>query len=170
MISRPWATVLQVCFVWAYHYTTNILPEDLASKKRYSEAGRVLLDYAKDVREAVIALVQGNRFSEARRIVSRHFKAGHSLILYQVTLTDSQPFLTEIIHPGALESRAQISEDIGEMREQLRKQLQRIRELRVKKAEEPGEALAMNLGTCLTRSQTPSMGWKTTPTSTMSML
>ncbi|KAJ7799963.1 pol II transcription elongation factor [Mycena olivaceomarginata] len=96
--------------------------EDLASKKRYSEAGRVLLDYAKDVREAVIALVQGNRFSEARRIV---------------TLTDSQPFLTEIIHPGALESRAQISEDISEMREQLRKQLQRIRELRVKKAEEP---------------------------------
>ncbi|KAJ6488261.1 pol II transcription elongation factor [Mycena vitilis] len=96
--------------------------EDLASKKRYSEAGRVLLDYAKDVREAIIALVQGNCFSEARRIV---------------TLTDSQTLMVDVIHPGALESRAQISEDVGEMRDQLRKQLHRIRELRVKKAEEP---------------------------------
>jgi len=43
--------------------------EDLASKKRYAEAGQVLLDYAEDEREAVIALVQGNQFSEARRIV-----------------------------------------------------------------------------------------------------
>ncbi|KAJ7496599.1 pol II transcription elongation factor [Mycena latifolia] len=96
--------------------------EDLTSKKRYADAARVLLDYAKDTREAVIALVQGNCFSEARRII---------------TLTDSQALLTEIIYPGTLESRAQISEDVGEMREQLRKQLQRIRELRVKKAEEP---------------------------------
>lgn len=30
----------------------------------------MLLDYSDDVREAVIALVQGNNFSEARRIVS----------------------------------------------------------------------------------------------------
>ncbi|KAJ7198481.1 pol II transcription elongation factor [Mycena pura] len=96
--------------------------EDLGSKKRYSEAARVLLDYANDTREAVIALVQGNCFSEARRIV---------------TLTGIQELLTDIIHPGALESRAQISEDVDEMREQLRKQLQRIRELRVKKVDEP---------------------------------
>jgi hypothetical protein len=46
------------------------LTEDLTSKKRYTEAGHVLLDYAEDVREAVIALAQGNQFSEARRIVS----------------------------------------------------------------------------------------------------
>ena len=45
------------------------LVEDLSSKKRHSEAARVLLDYCKDLREAVIALVQGNGFSEARRIV-----------------------------------------------------------------------------------------------------
>ncbi|KAG6870669.1 hypothetical protein C0993_004245, partial [Termitomyces sp. T159_Od127] len=42
--------------------------EDLTSKKRHSEAARVLLDYAKDIREAIIAYVQGNHFSEARRI------------------------------------------------------------------------------------------------------
>lgn len=44
--------------------------EDLSSKKRYQESARVLLDYAKDVRQAVISLVQGNMISEARRIVS----------------------------------------------------------------------------------------------------
>ena len=44
--------------------------DDLVSKKRHSEAGQVLLDYAKDVRQAVIAFVEGNCFSEARRVVS----------------------------------------------------------------------------------------------------
>lgn len=43
--------------------------EDLSSKKRYQDAARVLLDYAGDVREGIIALVQGNSFSEARRVV-----------------------------------------------------------------------------------------------------
>lgn len=37
-----------------------------------------------------------------------------------------------------METRAQIAEELGEMREQLRKQLARIRELRIKRVEEPG--------------------------------
>ena len=49
----------------------DVVKEELSSKKRYAEAARVLLDYAQDVREAVIALVQGNAFSEARRIVGQ---------------------------------------------------------------------------------------------------
>jgi hypothetical protein len=44
----------------------------------------------------------------------------------------------DVIYPAAFESRAQISEDLGEMREQLRKQVNRLRELRIKKIEEPG--------------------------------
>ncbi|KAG2015494.1 pol II transcription elongation factor [Coprinopsis cinerea AmutBmut pab1-1] len=96
--------------------------EDLSSKKRYSEAGRVLLDYAKDVKEAVVAFSQGNEFSEARRISNYHKRT---------------ELLEEVIHPAALESRAQISEDLGEMREQLRKQRNRIKELRIRKIEEP---------------------------------
>lgn len=47
----------------------TILIEDLTSKKRHLDAARVLLDYAGDVRDAVIALTQGNAFSEARRVV-----------------------------------------------------------------------------------------------------
>ena len=56
------------------HYDSELIvmcdiTEDLSAKKRYQEAARVLLDYAQDVREAVIALVQGNQFSEARSVV-----------------------------------------------------------------------------------------------------
>ena len=47
----------------------DVISDGLTTKKRYSEASQALLDYAKDVREAVIALVQGNIFSEARRVV-----------------------------------------------------------------------------------------------------
>ena len=48
------------------------------AKKRHSEAARVLLDYSMDIREAIIALVQGNYFSEARRIVrSRQLSIFH---------------------------------------------------------------------------------------------
>ncbi|KAF5375529.1 hypothetical protein D9615_009198 [Tricholomella constricta] len=96
--------------------------EDLSSKKRHSEAARVLLDYSKDIREAIIAYVQGNYFSEARRILALH----------------SKPELVEdVVHPAALESCAQVVEDINECKEQLRKQLNRIRELRIRKVEEP---------------------------------
>ena len=47
--------------------------------------------------------------------------------------------MEDIIYPGALESQSQILEEIDEMKQQLRKQIQRLRELRVKKVEEPGE-------------------------------
>jgi elongator complex protein 1 len=100
----------------------------------------VLLDYAEDVREAVIILVQGNQFSEARRIVSRP----NSLLSYlysvdlQITLNEHYGLLEEIIDPAVLEARNQITEDLTEMREQLQKQVARLRELRVKKVEEPG--------------------------------
>ncbi|KAJ4471530.1 IkappaB kinase complex IKAP component [Lentinula aciculospora] len=98
--------------------------EDLVSKKRFPEAARVILDYTADVRTALIALVQGNEFSEALRII---------------TLKQEPQLVEDVIHPGALESKAQIDENLTEMKEQLRKQLSRIRELRVRKIEEPDE-------------------------------
>ncbi|KZT05444.1 IkappaB kinase complex IKAP component [Laetiporus sulphureus 93-53] len=96
--------------------------EDLSSKKRYSDAARVLLDYAHDTKEAIKALVEGSYFSDARRIL---------------VLSSRPELLEEIIYPGILDCRAQITEDLNEMKDQLRKQVQRIRELRIKKTEEP---------------------------------
>lgn len=96
--------------------------EDLSSRKRYVEAARILLDYTDDVREAIKALVEGSQFSEARRII----------------VTNSKLYLLEdVVYPGALECRALIAEELNEMREQLRKQRTRVRELRVRKVEEP---------------------------------
>ncbi|KAN0081459.1 IKI3 family domain containing protein [Tylopilus felleus] len=98
------------------------ISEELSSKKRYLEAARVFIDYAGDIRQAVIALVQGSELSEARRIVSFH----------------SAPELFEdVILPGALEIRSQLADDLTEMRDQLCKQVARLQELRIKKAEQP---------------------------------
>ena len=120
--------------------------EDLTSKKRYSEAARVLLDYAQDSRQAVIALVQGNSFSEARRIVSQIAVIGSTIVylvvyLAKTTLAKQPELLVDIVYPGALESLTQVADDILEMKEQLRNQLNRIQELRIKKVEEPGKCL-----------------------------
>ncbi len=56
-------------FTGMISYGLIFLIEDLAAKKRYLDAGRVLLDYASDVKEGVITLTQGNAFAEARRVV-----------------------------------------------------------------------------------------------------
>ena len=42
----------------------------LRTKGRHAEAGRVLVEYGRDVKEAVVVLSEGNEFSEAIRIVS----------------------------------------------------------------------------------------------------
>jgi hypothetical protein len=56
----------------------------------------------------------------------------------QITLNEHYELLEEIISPAVLEARNQITEDLTEMREQLQKQVARLRELRIKKVEEPG--------------------------------
>ena len=56
----------------------------------------------------------------------------------QITLNEHYELLEDIIEPAVLEARNQITEDLSEMREQLQKQVARLRELRIKKVEEPG--------------------------------
>jgi len=78
-----WQILLVVSFL---RNLKAYLSEELSSKRRYSESARVLLDYSKDVREAVTSLVQGNKFSEARRIVS--IIVNYSSIIHQYSLSD----------------------------------------------------------------------------------
>jgi elongator complex protein 1 len=59
---------------------TQTLIDDLNSKKRYAEAATVLLDYAGDVRQAVIAYVEGNLFADARRVVSSPFSLAEEIM------------------------------------------------------------------------------------------
>lgn len=44
----------------------------------------------------------------------------------------------DVVLPGALETRSQLADDLVEMRDQLRKQVARLQELRIKKVEQPG--------------------------------
>ena len=44
-------------------------PEAIASRKQHLEAAQILLDYCKDVPQAVGVLVHGNEISEALRMV-----------------------------------------------------------------------------------------------------
>ena len=54
--------------------------------------------------------------------------------------------IEEIIHPGALETKSQLAEDLSEMKSQLSKQVARVRELRVKKVEQPGMEPPLKIG------------------------
>ncbi|KAG8989324.1 hypothetical protein FRB90_002303 [Tulasnella sp. 427] len=96
--------------------------EDLASRKRYSEAGRVLLDYAKNVEEAITAFAQGGDFPEADR---------------QCAMNSRTDLVETILHPEALEVRSQIGEDVIELKEQLERQTERLKELKAKKITDP---------------------------------
>jgi elongator complex protein 1 len=62
----------------------------------------------------------------------------------QIALRENFELLEEIINPAVLEARSQIAEDLTEMREQLQKQVGRLRELRVKKVEEPGTLIVLS--------------------------
>lgn len=103
--------------------------DELFSKKRFCESARVLLDYAKDVRQAIHSLAQGNEFAEARRIITLHAKP---------------ELIDQLLLPCTLDCRSQIGDDINEMREQLRKQVARLTELRIKKVEEPDTFYNLN--------------------------
>ena len=62
------------------------------------------------------------------------------------------PELTEeIIHPGSLETKSQLMEDVDEMKSQLSKQVARVRELRIKKVEQPGMGLSFKIGVMPTK-------------------
>lgn len=56
----------------------------------------------------------------------------------KIMLKNSPHLLVEVLHPAAFESCAQITEDLAELKEQFRKQLSRMRELRVLKVEGHG--------------------------------
>ena len=72
----------------------------------------------------------------------------------QIALHEHNELLEEIIDPAVLEARTQIAEDLTEMREQLQRQIPRLRhEVRKneqKKAEEPGTPISLGSSTpCL---------------------
>ena len=48
------------------------LLDSLKNSRRYTEAARVLLDYAEDAEEAIVTLLEGSSWEEALRLIHFH--------------------------------------------------------------------------------------------------
>lgn len=119
--------------------------ESLRGKRRYVEAGRVLLDYGRDVEAAVGALVEGTAFAEAIRLVGsisslQHLKTD---LDPQTTLYTRRDLIETHVRPGTLEMQSRMLEDIAEVMEQVEKQVERLGELREKRDSNPSTSFLL---------------------------
>ncbi|ORY54599.1 IKI3 family-domain-containing protein [Leucosporidium creatinivorum] len=96
--------------------------DNLRAKRRFTEAGRVLLEYGRDVEAAVGALVEGAAFAEALRLTS---------------LYNRRDLIETHIKPGTLEVESRLVDDFNELTEQVEKQVERLAELKEKRDANP---------------------------------
>ncbi|KAM0754229.1 IkappaB kinase complex, IKAP component [Meredithblackwellia eburnea MCA 4105] len=98
--------------------------ENLKAKRKFAEAGRVLLEYGRDVDAAVSALVEGTLLVEAIRLTSLYSK---------------KDLIETHIKPGAFDVQSRIVDDIDELTEQVEKQVERLAELKVRRDANPDQ-------------------------------
>ena len=98
------------------------LADGLVESKDYSGAARIYLDYLADVEAATRHCCTGYHFAEAIRIVTLHRRA---------------ELLESTVDPGLVEASAALTELLADCKSQLGAQVPRLRELRLKKAEDP---------------------------------
>ncbi|KAF8925154.1 hypothetical protein BGZ58_001096 [Dissophora ornata] len=101
-------------------YLARGLAEQLKVDKRFTEAGVLLAEYAKDSEEAISALLEGRLWSEAIRIAYLYNRL--DLIVTHIT-------------PGIADGHHDLMESIRDMQEQFDKQIKRLREVRDQKIE-----------------------------------
>lgn len=98
------------------------MAERLEETARHAEAGRVKLEYGRNVEGALESYAKANDITECRRICAAYNR---------LDLIETH------VKPAALQSRETIMDDLREMTEQLEKQMNRLKELREKKEQEP---------------------------------
>lgn len=98
------------------------LAEGLVEAKDHFAAATIQIDYLDDVEAAVRAFCKGYFYAEAMRVLG---------------LRRRPDLLTSALDPGLVEGSATMTEMLAEMKGQLGAQVPRLRELRVKKAEDP---------------------------------
>ncbi|ANB12424.1 Elongator subunit IKI3 [Sugiyamaella lignohabitans] len=102
--------------------TAQHLGELAYDAHQYQAAATIQLDYLKDIKEAARILCKGHLYDEAIRVVTLH---------------NHPEYLELIIDSGLLEGFGQISELVSDCKSQVKSQVNRIRELRTKKAADP---------------------------------
>lgn len=85
-------------------------------------------------------ILRGSENCKSEDVVTSKNKSNIG-ICGQISLNAMPELIEDVVYPASLEARSQIGEDIQEMREQIRKQVNRLRELRIKKVEEPGQSI-----------------------------
>ncbi|RPA90649.1 IkappaB kinase complex, IKAP component [Choiromyces venosus 120613-1] len=101
---------------------SSSLAEALCESKDYQSAATIHMDHRGDVEEAAKVLCKGCHFGEAMRLIGKH---------------GAPELLETVVDAGLAEGFAQSSELIADCKRQLKAQLDRIRELRTKKEENP---------------------------------
>ena len=101
---------------------TAALSDDLLESKNHQAAATIQLEYLGDFISAARILCKGYYFAEATRILSLH---------------DSSDSMPELLDAGLGEGMALMTGFLAECKGQINAQVPRLRELRVKKAEEP---------------------------------
>ena len=96
--------------------------ESLTELKDYHSAATISTDYIQDVEVAVRFFCKGYYFADAIRLLSLHKRSD---------------LLEAILDAGLAEGQATMTEMLADFKGQLNAQVPRIRELRVKKAQEP---------------------------------
>ncbi|KDE09564.1 hypothetical protein MVLG_00459 [Microbotryum lychnidis-dioicae p1A1 Lamole] len=98
--------------------------ESLRGKRRFSEAGRVLLEYGRDLEAAVHVLIEGNEFAECLRICS---------------LYNRRDLVETHVKASTLEAQSTLIDDFGELKEQIEKQVERLDELKKRRDANPNQ-------------------------------
>ena len=104
------------------HSFATAIADSLVELKDYHSAATIHLDYLHNIETATRLFCKGYYFADAIRLLGLHKK---------------QELLDTIYDTGLAEGQSTITEILAEMKSQLNAQVPRIRELRIKKAEEP---------------------------------
>jgi elongator complex protein 1 len=98
------------------------LADEMEEAKDYQGAARICLDYLSDVERCAGLLCKANQFKEAIRLVVLHNKA---------------PLLDTVVDSGLVECFNSTTELLADCKAQIGAQIPRLRELRIKRLQEP---------------------------------
>ncbi|KAK9466881.1 IKI3 family-domain-containing protein [Lipomyces arxii] len=127
VLGTHWREALAVCSMANsaqsdVHDVSLKLAEALLEARQYKDSATVYLEYCRDLKEAVLALCKGFFYSDAIRIILQQ---------------NTAKFIHELLEPALVDGFNTISELLSDCRGQLNAQIERLRELRVKKLEDP---------------------------------
>jgi elongator complex protein 1 len=115
-----------------YTSLASTLAEGLYETKDFYSAARIHLNVLSDVETAARVFCKGYFFSTA---------------IFAVAQNQQLQLLEDVVDPGLVEGSATMTEMLADCKGQLGAQVPRLRELRIKKAEDPREYLTYNFPT-----------------------